>query len=226
MDSVAVLIPAYNEAKTIAEVVIRTRKAAPDVKILVVDDGSVDNTTIIAKGAGADVLKLEKNKGKAQAMISGMVALKDYTWVVYLDADLQYAPEEIKKFLEIIKQDKADFILGYRDFGHIPHFRHRLANTVVSTLFNICYGTNVKDLTCGLRAIRTTLWQKMNLMFSGYLVETEMAYEAKKLGAYIEQVPVGVKYHGKSKVQRGVKITASIILHTIFWRLLGKRRMF
>lgn len=225
-DKIAVLIPAYNESKTIGEVVKRTRKAAPRIEVLVVDDGSKDDTAKLAKKAGATVIKHEVNKGKAQAMITGMHKLKNYDWVVFLDADLQYEPEEIVKFLEIIKQGDADFILGYRKFSDIPHFRHWLANVLVSFIFNICYGSNVKDLTCGLRAIRMDLWNKMHLIFSGYLVETEMAYDAAKLGARIQQLHVGVKYHSKSGVSRGVKIVASILLHTLFWKVFGKRRIF
>ncbi len=223
---IAVLIPAYNESKTIGEVVKRTRKAARGIEVLVVDDGSKDNTAGLAKKAGADVIRHEVNKGKAQAMITGMNKLKKFDWVVFLDADLQYEPEEIVKFLEVIKQDGADFILGYRTFSNIPHFRHWLANVLVSLIFNVCYGANVRDLTCGLRAIKMSLWNKMNLIFSGYLVETEMAYDAAKFNARIQQMRVGVKYHSKSGVSRGVKIVASILIHTLFWKVVGKRRIF
>ena len=223
---IAVLIPAYNESKTIGEVVKRTIKAAPGIDVLVVDDGSKDNTAGLAKKAGADVIKHEANKGKARAMITGMNKLKKFDWVVFLDADLQYEPEELSNFSDLIKKDDADFISGKRNFKNIPFFRHWLANTVVSTIFNICYASHVSDLTCGLRAIRTSLWRKMNLIFSGYLVETEMAYDAVKLKARIKEVDVHVKYHSKSGVSRGVKIVASILIHTLFWKIFGKRRIF
>ncbi len=223
MPEVAVLIPAYNEEENIEAVIKRTRQINPHLKILVVDDGSHDKTSQLAKKAGADVVIHKKNKGKAEAIRTGMNILKKYKWVVFLDADLQYSPEELKKFLNAIRRGNADFILGYRDFSQIPHFRHWFANNVVSSIFNICYSSDIRDLMCGLRAIRASLWMRMNLIFSGYLVETEMAYEVKILGAKTEQVNVGVKYHSKSGLERGIKIVFSIILHIIFWKIFGKR---
>jgi glycosyltransferase involved in cell wall biosynthesis len=215
---IAVLIPAYNEESTIYDIVKLSRKYA---SVLVVDDGSTDRTAEKAKEAGATVLVNSHNKGKTHAMIRGLKYLSNFDGIIFLDADFQYHPSEIPKFIEKLKT--ADFVLGMRDMSSIPFFRHKVANIVMTKIFNVLCRSNYHDLTCGLRAIRTDLWKRMTFKYSGYLIEAEMLKEAIRKHARIAEVPVSVQYKQKSSILRGVMIVSSIMLHSLWWRISKKR---
>ena len=154
------LIPAYNEEKTIEKVVKKVKKM--NLTPIVVDDFSSDNTYELAKRAGAIVLKHEKNKGKGEAIKTGLEFLKknDFDHVVLIDADMQYSPEEAIKLLTPLKEGKADFVVGYRNWKNIP-FRHKLGNFVWRNSFNILFGTKFKDTNCGFMALNKKAVKKI-----------------------------------------------------------------
>ena len=119
------LVPAYNEEDNVQEVIDRLKKIK--VVPIVVDDGSTDRTSEFAKKRKAVVLRHEKNKGKGEALKTGFKYIlqkcKGAKYVVIIDADMQYPPEESIKLIEVLKQG-ADLVTGYRDLEKIP-FRHR-----------------------------------------------------------------------------------------------------
>src|SRR5687768_8936700 len=125
--SVYALIPAYNEAERVRAVIETTRTFLP---VLVVDDGSSDETVTISEQAGATVLRQIPNQGKGMALKAGFrwaLARPDCQAVITIDADGQHDPAEIPKFLETFQQHQSDLIIGYRDFSQMPPSR-RLAN--------------------------------------------------------------------------------------------------
>ncbi|MEM5794238.1 MAG: glycosyltransferase family 2 protein [Candidatus Aenigmatarchaeota archaeon] len=210
------LIPAYNEEKTIYEVVKRVKKL--DMVPIVIDDCSHDKTYELAKKAGAIVLKHEVNKGKGEALKTGFEFLKrrkDVKAVVLLDADLQYFPEEALKLLAPIEAKEAEFVTGYRDFKKIP-FRHKLGNFVWKNSFNLLFGTSFKDTNCGLIAIAGNKIKTLSkAVYGGYIIENALFIQALKNRLKIKQVPVKVLYKKKSGIIRGVRVVLGVLIFII-----------
>lgn len=208
------LIPAYNEEKTIREVVIRVKKIG--IRPLVIDDCSKDSTSKIAKKAGATVLRHETNKGKGEAIKTGFNHLlkknPGVEYVVLIDADLQYDPIEATKLLKPLQEKKADLVTGYRNWRIVP-FRHKLGNFVWRNFFNILFGTSFKDTNCGFMAMtKKSMKAVKGAMHGGYIIENTLFIEALKKNLRVGQVPVTVKYKEKSGVSRGVRMVAGVLL--------------
>ena len=149
------LIPAFNEAERVAGVV---RGAGAHLPVLVVDDGSTDDTAARAKGAGAVVLRQNPNQGKGAALRVGFRWALDegHEAVLTLDADGQHDPAEIPKFLHAYADCRPDLIIGARDFRHIPPVR-RVANTLGRRSFSWALGQPVRDNQSGYRLISNSL---------------------------------------------------------------------
>lgn len=215
MKRVYAIIPAFNEQTTIEEVITRTKKI--NVVPVVVDDGSSDRTYELARWAGAVVLKHNTNKGKGEALKTGFNYInkcRDAEFIIILDADLQYYPEETEKLLEPLKKGEADFVTGYRNFKKIP-FRHVLGNFVWRTCFNLLFGTNFRDTNCGLVALTKRAMSIMKRIGGGYIIENVMLVDALKNGLRIKQVPVVVHYRRKSEVVRGIRVVLGVLIFII-----------
>ncbi|MFA4661655.1 glycosyltransferase family 2 protein [Pyrococcus kukulkanii] len=187
---ISVIIPAYNEERRIGEVL----KNMPNFvdEIIVIDDGSTDKTSEIAKAFGAKVIRLDKNLGKGAALREGIkIARGDV--IVFMDADGQHDPKEISKLLEPIVEGRADFVIGKRIVtkGERPLIR-KLSNLITSTLISLKLGENIEDTQSGFRAIRKDFVPKIES--NRYEVETEVLIKAKKLGARIIEVPISTRY--------------------------------
>jgi len=209
---VASLIPAYNEEKTIYEVVRRVKK----LKMLpiVIDDCSSDKTFELAKKAGAIVLRHEKNRGKGEALRTGFEFLKKMNVenVVLIDADMQYLPESSKDLLEVLEKKNADIVLGARNFKEIP-LRHRLGNFVWRNSFNLLFGTNFLDTNCGVIALKKSAIEKIkDGLQGGYIVENSILVQALKNNLKVEQAPVKVKYKKISGFLRGIRIVLGVLI--------------
>jgi len=181
-----VVIPAYNEEKNITSVVSRLRKISRYFDIIVVDDGSSDNTTDAAKMAGARVLTLKKNQGKANACIVGSKIARCEK-IIFIDADLQHIPEDIPKFVSAL--ESCDLAIGVRSMSRIP-VQRRIANVVARRLVP----GDFSDVLCGFRAVRKSCLKKMQFKGRGYEFEVEMLIFAKNHGLRIIEVPVNVSY--------------------------------
>ena len=211
------MVPAYNEANNIAEVIRRLKKVK--IEPIVIDDASKDDTVKIARKSGAKVLLHGRNKGKAEAIKTGLKFLKGkrYDYVVLIDADMQYLPEDAGKLIDPLRRGIADFVAGYRDFGKVPFFRHRLGNFVWKTSFNMLFGTKFKDTNCGFVAMNKDAAEIIaKKIYGGYIIENSMFVHMLKTGKKIHQVPVRVRYPEKSEVKRGIRMVAGVsfyILH-------------
>lgn len=223
------LVPAYNEERNVREVVSRIKKTG--ITPIVIDDASRDGTYEMAKRTGVKVLRHRKNVGKAEAIKTGLNFLrgKRFDYVVLIDADLQYLPEEAPRLLEPLKRGYADFVAGYREFRKVPFVRHRLGNFVWKTSFNVLFGTKFKDTNCGFVAMNRKAAEVVaKKIHGGYILENSMFIQilSNKLRAH--QVPVTVKYHRSSAVGRGIKVVAGVtfyILHQGIRHRLGLNRI-
>jgi glycosyltransferase involved in cell wall biosynthesis len=213
MKKVAV-IPAYNEEKTIRQVIERTLKFVDEV--IVVDDGSTDSTAAEAEKTRARVIRLRKNSGKANALKTGFRHLPDCDAVVMLDADLQHLPEEIPRFLEAL-QNGSDLCIGSR-FLEAPRnmpWACKLSNRVASALVSFLAGQRISDPQSGFRAIKKDKLDLLELKAERYSIEHILILEAAAKRMKIKEVPISCVYGDeKSKIKPlrdSVKVAYNIL---------------
>lgn len=217
---VAALIPAFNEAETITEVVVGVR---PHVElVVVVDDGSGDGTADLARCAGAEVLSYPQNRGKGQAVRAGLAEIltRDYSHVLTLDGDMQHRPVEAPRLLEAARATGAELVVGERQFrrDEMPASRYH-ANRIGSRALSGFMGVRLGDTQCGYRVFRTDVLRRMTLRATGYDIETEMLVKVGRLGGRIEHVPVTAVYGARSKL-RPVRDTTRTCFRAVYYRFI------
>jgi glycosyltransferase involved in cell wall biosynthesis len=199
MDEAAVivaLIPGYQEGPRIAAVVEGARRYLP---VVVVDDGSTDDTAARAEVAGATVVVQRPNAGKGAALRTGFrhVLEHDVAAVVTLDADGQHDPAEIPAFLAAFESTGAELIIGRRDFAEMPLVR-RLSNTLGGWIFSVAVGRRVPDNQSGYRLIgRRLMTALLDSDETGFEFEVEMIARCIALGLPIADVPIRTIYAGE-----------------------------
>jgi glycosyltransferase involved in cell wall biosynthesis len=196
MTKILALIPAYNEVTHVAEVVTGARAHLP---VLVVDDGSSDDTAARAEGAGATLLRQTPNQGKGMALRAGFrwAIEGGYYAVLTLDADGQHDPAEIPKFLDAYAERGADLIIGSRDFSHMPAVR-RLANTAGRWAFSWAIGQPIRDNQSGYRLISRRLLEAiLTSDEAGFEFEVEMIVTCIQHGFKLDWVPIRTIYAGE-----------------------------
>ena len=197
------LIPAYNEAAGVAGVVTAALVHLP---VLVVDDGSTDNTATLAEAAGAVVVRQIPNQGKGAALRAGFrwAMAQDYQAIIMLDADGQHDPAEIPKFLNTYHTTQADLVIGERDFRQMPRLR-RTTNTIGRWMFSWALGQPDRDNQSGYRLISRRLLEKLVASTeSGFEFEVEMIATCVQQGFKLEWIPIRTIYAGeKSHIKPG-----------------------
>lgn len=197
--SIMAIIPAYNEEKNIGEVIRKCKKYID--QIIVVDDGSRDNTSQIAKEMDVITLVNEKNMGKTDTLRRGFNKGIEKGGKIFLliDGDGQHNPDEIPLFLEKI-QAGFDLVIGARKFDKkiMPIIRI-FANTISSYLVSLVCGMRIEDSQSGYRAVRREILEKINLTSNRFQVDTEMIIKAAKYGFRICSVPIDTIYHSEAK---------------------------
>ena len=189
---VLVLIPAFNESQHIAAVVRGANKFSA---VLVIDDGSTDETTLQAASAGAEVF-CQKNLGKGAALQAGFKRAleKGYDAVLTLDGDGQHDPQEIPAFLEKFEESQADLIIGRRDFTVMPPVR-RLSNTLGTLVFSLAARKPIPDNQSGYRLISRRLMEEMlSPSERGFEFEVEMIIKCIQRDYQLEWVPIRTIY--------------------------------
>ncbi|MFN8518875.1 MAG: glycosyltransferase family 2 protein [Chloroflexota bacterium] len=202
MDIVA-LIPAYQEATRVGPVIEGARAQLP---VVVVDDGSTDDTAAVAEAAGATVLRQVPNQGKGAALRMGFRHALDAGCeaVVTLDADGQHDPTEIPAFLAAWAATRAPLIVGARTFGEMPLTR-RIANELGTRTFSWAVGRHVADNQSGYRLIAAPLMRRLlDSRETGFEFEVEMITTAIRAGMAIEWVPIRTIYAGEGSHVRPV----------------------
>ncbi|MDA1292482.1 MAG: glycosyltransferase family 2 protein [bacterium] len=192
---IAAVIPAYNEGKRVGNVVEEAKKFVDYV--IVVDDGSTDDTADIAKHSGAIVLCHIENCGAGAATMTGIDAARELgvDAIVTLDADEQHSPDDIPALLEPIKADTADIAFANR-FGqrnNIPFIR-RLANGIGNLITFAATGKWVKDSQCGFKVFGPKAVAQVDLRMSGYEFCTEIVREAAQHRWRTAEIPAKVLY--------------------------------
>lgn len=187
------IIPAYNEANRIAKVVTGASNHLP---VLVLDDGSQDETSQVAESHGAQVIRQSPNQGKGVALRRGFQEAIDsgYQAVVTLDADGQHDPEEIPTFLDAYQESEADLIIGKRDFNQIPAVR-RLANSLGKWSFSWAVGQKIEDNQSGYRLLSRRMMEAvLECQETGFEFEVEMIVICIQDGYTLEWVPIRTIY--------------------------------
>jgi glycosyltransferase involved in cell wall biosynthesis len=193
-----VLIPAYNEAKTIAELVAAVKAKIPDV--VVIDDGSADDTADLARQAGAVVLGSRGNAGKGRALKYGFdYAVKNgYDAVVAMDADGQHSPDDLANIINAAVSSGAGIVVGNRMGNPEKMPASRFAtNLLMSLIISLICRQNIPDTQCGYRFIKTDALKKINLISSNYEIESELLMRAARQGCKIASVPIKSVYEGQ-----------------------------
>ncbi|MBN2469081.1 MAG: glycosyltransferase family 2 protein [Anaerolineae bacterium] len=208
--SLLALIPAYNEATRITPVIAATRAHLP---VLVVDDGSRDETAALAEAAGAQVIRQVPNQGKGAALRAGFrYALEHgYDAVITLDADGQHAPDEIGRFVECYAETEADLIVGQRDFRQMPTPR-RISNTLGTLMFSWALGQHIPDNQSGYRLLSRRLMEALlDSREQGFEFEVEMITACLVRGYRLEWVPISTIYAGESSHIQPLKHIANFL---------------
>lgn len=193
---VLILIPAYNEAERISAVIMHAREFFP---VLVVDDGSSDQTSQIAAKLGAEVIRQEPNQGKGAALMKGFChALEQgYDAVITMDADGQHDPDEIPLFIEAF-QKGSDLLVGKRDFRKMP-FPRNISNTIGTWSFSRALGQYCPDNQSGYRLhSRRLVEASLTSKETNFEFEVEIILQCVLLGYQLDWVPIKTIYRGEN----------------------------
>ncbi len=220
--TVWIVIPAYNEAKNIGNVLdtlqgmLRSEGKRREFKVLVVDDGSRDATSDICKARGVKVLRHALNLGKGSALRSGCdyAAQMGADIIVVMDADGQHDPTKIPTFLSALAG--KDIVFGYRSYwGRMP-FVLRFGNWFINNSVAILFGARIRDTQSGFRAFRSDVYAKIRWEATDYFMESEMIAHVGKHKLRFAQIPIPTIYTDKYKgttVFDGIKIVGKMLVH-------------
>ncbi|HEX3174631.1 MAG TPA: glycosyltransferase family 2 protein [Solirubrobacterales bacterium] len=198
--STLVFIPAWNEADSVAAVIAGVRERLPDADVLVVDDGSVDETAARARAAGATVASLPFNQGLGAALQTGyLYALREgYDFCAHLDADGQHPPHDVARLLDEVRADRADLVIGsrYRDpetaesDDYRPTLSRRIGTSVFRFFLTLATRQRFTDTTSGMRAANRRVMELFSKSYSPDFAEIESLQLAVRQGLRVEEVPV------------------------------------
>lgn len=210
-------IPAYNEEKNIGSIILNLKKKFND--ILVCDDGSTDLTSEISEKMGACVIRHEKNRGYGGAIksIFEKASDMDFDILVTFDADGQHRVEDINLLIKEILNEKSDLVIGSRFLNNkqeMPKYRKIGINTITK-ITNTLGGTNISDSQSGFRAYNKKIIKEIRLNDNGMGISTEILIKSQKLGFKISEVPIVVKYEGKTSSQNPIHHGSSVIFTTL-----------
>jgi glycosyltransferase involved in cell wall biosynthesis len=213
---VVVCIPAYNEEKTIAKVVVSAKKFADTV--IVCDDGSSDMTGEIARNLGVQVIRNARNLGKGNALGALIAAAKELGpgVIVTIDADDQHDPSDIPKVAEPVLKGETDIVIGVRPMvsGSMPRERI-VGNKVLDGLTSAKAGETLHDTQSGFRAYSAQAIDKIDFSQKGMAVESQTLIDAAGLGLRIKEVPVSVKYAGIPRKRNRVAHLSEVVDYVI-----------
>ena len=198
---VSVIIPAYNEATTIGDIVSNIKSRYPDFEIIVVDDGSEDETAAVARRAGAKVFSHPYNIGNGAAIKSGIRAASGDI-LVFMDADLQHNPAEIETMLNYFPE--YDMVVGARSKKDQISLSRALGNIIFNWLASYVAKFNVQDLTSGFRAIKSDVAKQfLYLLPNSYSYPATLTLAVLRTGRALKYIPITVKIRkaGKSNIK-------------------------
>jgi glycosyltransferase involved in cell wall biosynthesis len=215
LQKLSILIPVYNEAKTIVEILDIVSKAdcsGLERELVVVDDGSTDGTREILSGLDgskyqARIFFHEKNAGKGAALRTAQGHAQGDI-IIIQDADMEYSPEEYPALLKPILEGKADVVYGSRLCGgkvtRAFHFTHYLGNKFLSLMTNILYNSTLTDMETCYKVFRAEIFKRITIRSNRFEFEPEITAKILKMGVRIYELPIA--YYGRD-YSEGKKIT-------------------
>ncbi|MBW3020951.1 glycosyltransferase family 2 protein [Candidatus Woesearchaeota archaeon] len=214
------VIPAYNESKNIGNVLKEVKKYLKN--IVVIDDGSKDNTYEVAKNENVIVLRQIPNKGKGAAMRKGCdYAIENGAQkIILMDSDGQHDPKFIPNFINSLNE--VDLVFGVRKFSKKMPLLFRFGNSFLSGSIKVLYGFKLRDTQSGYRAFNSKVYRKIKWKSNDYSVESEMIARAGNNKVKSKEIPISTIYNDKYKGTTpwdGVKIFSNMIK----WKVLRLR---
>lgn len=210
MTKLSVVIPVYNEAPTIQEIIRRVKQINIEKEIIAVDDCSNDGTLQLLKemSQSGDISLFchDKNQGKGAALRTGFKHIKGEITIIQ-DADLEYDPNEYNNLIKPILEDKADVVYGSRFLGG-PHrvllFWHYMGNRILTLLSNMLNNINLTDMETGYKVFKSNVIRQLEIKSNRFGVEPEITAKLARLNCRIYEMPIS--YYGRDYIQ-GKKIT-------------------
>ncbi len=191
-----IIIPSYNESNTIAGLISQVQSLK--LGLVVIDDGSTDNTAVIAEKNGAVVIRNARNQGKGASLIRGFeYCLKNnFDAAITMDGDGQHLPEDIPNFISLAeKKEEIGIIIGNRMFNrrNMPFIRV-MTNKFMSWLLSRIIRQKIHDSQCGFRLIKRKVLEELSLKTHKFEIESEIIIEAGRKGFKIESIPIQTVY--------------------------------
>jgi glycosyltransferase involved in cell wall biosynthesis len=231
IETTHIILPAYCEGKVIKKVIKDIQKEGYK-NIIVIDDGSTDNTYAQAKSTGVIVLKHPINRGKGAATQTGIDAAKllDADIIVTMDSDGQHNPKDIKKLIQPIKNNKADVVIGSRMINNKDMPKSRvIMNKIANLITYLFFGIMATDSQSGFRAYNKKAYNSVYTYLDRYEFESEMLGQIKNAKLRVKEVPIKVIYtdYSKSKYKHmnefsaqglfnGIKMVVRLVENSLF----------
>ena len=214
---ITVGIPAYNEEKNIAKIIVKLKKTVD--QIIVCDDGSTDSTSEIAESLGATVVKHAKNSGYGMAIRSIFLKSREINAdiLVTLDADGQHKIEDINKIIKPVVDGEADISIGSRflkEDSNTPGYR-KLGVKIITKVTNSSLSEKITDAQSGFRAYNNKVLQSLTPADSGMGISTEILIKSSNLGLKIVEVPTEIQYEGDTSTQNPVTHGTEVLMSTL-----------
>jgi glycosyltransferase involved in cell wall biosynthesis len=222
---ITILIPSFNESKTILKVLNRISeifKNSSFYEIIIIDDGSTDNTKKLLdknKNLYTNLITYGSNRGKGYAIKKGLEKAKG-KYIFFQDADLEYDPIELNKFIKLINLFNPDLIIGsrfnYSEYSRSHNFFNKVGNKVITLIFNLLYNTTFTDIYSCYVCFKRELLNEKNLKTNGFEQHAEIICNIVKKGKNFYELPIS--YNGRT-IEEGKKIkfyhAASVIFRII-----------
>ncbi len=220
-DKISVILPFFNEEKTLESIVKRVLKQKIVGEVVLVDDGSKDSSLDIAKKIKSlnkrnsriiKIYKHTKNKGKGAAMRTGLLKASG-DFVIFQDADLEYDPSDYRKLIMPLQKKGADFVIGNRWKNHTGYFLAQVGNILLTSIIDILFFSKFMDSYCGYKAASLNLLKGLKLESNGFEIEAEITTKVALKKYRVKEV--NIKYNPR-KYHEGKKINVKDVFKGIF----------
>ena len=225
---ISILIPSFNEGETILKVlnrILETSGANSFYEIIIIDDGSTDNTKDLLeknKNLYTNLITYNSNRGKGYAIKKGLEKATG-KYVFFQDADLEYDPIELNKFIKLINQFNPDLIIGsrfnYSDYTRSHNILNKFGNKIITLIFNLLYNTTFTDIYSCYACFKKELLNEKNLKTNGFEQHAEILCKVIRKGKKFYELPIS--YNGRTP-EEGKKIKFYHIVSVIF-RIIYER---